>query len=188
MSLPFFFFLHSIFFLLHLRHRLTSILPTYYTTYVSKLASSCGHDLRDSMQSYVFCQVREYASGLNALRSTNLRASDRVLTVCDRHIVLSNSIVWAWHKHCLHGSARAMSVSRCVGSDDDFHFVCCYEEVQHEKKLLTLVQDFDGQLLTEVGLSLVVLRRPFSHLDFTERFDCDCKLRLHRFAQKMLAG
>lgn len=50
-------------------------------------------------------------------------------------------------------------------------------------KLLKLVRRLDGQTLPELGPSLVIFRRPFSHLYFAEHFvycgrDCNLEIRL----------
>lgn len=64
-----------------------------------------------------------------------------------------------------------MSVSHSARSEADCPFVCFYEEVKHDKDLATLLQRLNGQVLREIGQSLVILRRAFCHLYFAKRFD-----------------
>lgn len=74
-----------------------------------------------------------------------------------------------------------MPVASCLGSNVDFSFICCYEEVVYQKDLSTLLERFHGQLLPEPGPLLVVLRRPSSHLYYVDSFDnwvCDYVLEL----------
>lgn len=68
-------------------------------------------------------------------------------------------------------------MSHCVGPDVDCPFATCYKSVEYEKDLSRFVGRFDGQPLHEMCPSFVILRRPFSHFYFSERFDywvCDC--------------
>lgn len=61
-----------------------------------------------------------------------------------------------------------MSEKCFLGSEVNCPFVRCYEEVKKEKGFWTRVQLHDGQLIPDLGPSLIVLRRLFSLLYFSE--------------------
>lgn len=88
-----------------------------------------------------------------------------------------------------------MSVSCCVCSarEVDCLFVRGFKEVEYEKDLLKLEQNFERKPFPELGPSLVLMRRLFSHKHFTEMFDywtrdCDFKLPLRLHAWKIFSG
>lgn len=129
----------------------------------------------------------EHVAHLEASRFINMHASDRALTFLVRHSVLCDTDIGSWEKCGLHCGGRGMSASRCVGSEVDCPFRCCYKEVEYEKDSSKLTQRFDGQPLSENILSLIILRCPFFHLYFAERFDscahdCHFEPRLRRHA------
>lgn len=64
-----------------------------------------------------------------------------------------------------------MYVSRCMGSKVDCSLVQRYEVVEYDKDLPTLVHSFDGHPLSEPGPSVVVSRRLFIHMYFSECFN-----------------
>lgn len=98
----------------------------------------------------------EYLYYLDASRFTDMRVSNRALTLRALRNVWRDTDVGAKVKHWLHGSGRGMSVLRCVVSEFDCPFFCCYIMVEYEKDLSVLVQRLDGQPLPELGPSLVV--------------------------------
>lgn len=75
-----------------------------------------------------------------------------------------------------------MIVLLCLGFEVEYPFDRCYEEVEYEEDLSTLVRRIHAQQLPDVGPSLVVLHPQFNHLYLAERFDYwvhDYKLELH---------
>lgn len=75
-----------------------------------------------------------------------------------------------------------MSLSRCTFSKVDYLFFRYYQKLEYVKDMSSLVQRFEGQLLPELGPSLVILRCKFSHLYLAKSFDywaCDCNIELH---------
>lgn len=86
---------------------------------VSKPVSSRGPELRNSPPFPAPCYVLEYASYLDSFHFTDIRASNRVLNVRDRHSVLHDKDVVAWIKSWSHCGGRGISVSRLVGSEVD---------------------------------------------------------------------
>lgn len=64
-----------------------------------------------------------------------------------------------------------MSVLCGIGSEFDRPFGHCFKEFEYENDSSTIMYCFKGQQLPVIGLSLGVLRCPFSHLLFAERFD-----------------
>lgn len=86
-----------------------------------------------------------------------------------------------------------MSVSRCSSFVVDCPINRWYKKVDYEKDRSTLVQLFDGQLLSWLGLSFVVLHLPFSHLCSAEHFDywarnCVFELCLPLHARRIFAA
>lgn len=121
---------------------------------------------------FLSCVMRpEYASYLEESFFTSMRAIHRALAMRDRHSVMCDTDIRAEVKRWLHCAGRGLSVSRCVGSEDACPFVRCNEEVKCEKDLSTFVRRFDGQPLSEIDPSLVILHRPFRHLFFADSFD-----------------
>lgn len=88
--------------------------------------------------------VRQHTSYLDAGLFTEIVATDLARTVRDRPNVLHDADVGAWVKHWLHCSGHGMSVSHCISPETNFPFVCCYEEVEYENELWTLLRQFDG--------------------------------------------
>lgn len=64
-----------------------------------------------------------------------------------------------------------MSLSHGVGSELDGLFVRCFEEVEDEEDLSTVVRHFFVQALSKLSLSLVLLRPPFGHLYLAKHFN-----------------
>lgn len=50
-------------------------------------------------------------------------------------------------------------------------FIAVHKKVEYEKDVGTLVQRYDGLLIPEIGLSLLLLCHPSSQLYFHEHFD-----------------
>lgn len=160
---------------------------------VPKPAPSRGSEFGDPLQFPVSCYVQEFAPYTDASRFTDMRASDNEMPIRHYLNVLRDTDVGACCKSWLHCAGRGMFVSRSVGSEVNCLYVCCYEEVNHEKYLSTLVQRFEGRPLHKIGPSLVVLRRSFSHFYFAERFDYwlrdyDFDLHLRCQACEIFAG
>lgn len=137
--------------------------------------------------------MREYASYLDASRSTDMPASDPALNVCDRHNLLRDTDVKAWVEPWRHCGERGKSLTNCFGSKIDWLFFRRYEEVEYKTDLWTFVRRFDGQRLPELGPSLVVFGRPSSNLYPADHLvywvhDCDFELLLHRHARGMFDG
>lgn len=59
--------------------------------------------------------MQEYASFMDAFRLTDMPASDRVLTVLDRHRLLGNIDDGAWVKRWLHFGGHGIRFSCCSG-------------------------------------------------------------------------
>lgn len=118
----------------------------------SKTASFRRLDFRSSPPLPVLHHVQEYSSYLNASRLTDMRASDHVLTICNRHNVSRYTDSGAWVIRWLpcDGGGISASQSHCIGSEVDCLFVLCHEEVEYENKLSTLAWRFDGQQLTNM--------------------------------------
>lgn len=122
-----------------------------------------------------------------------MRVSDRALTVCHHHNVLPDTDIAKWVKCWLHCGGRERALSHCIVSEVACPLFPCYEKVKYEKNLLTVVRRFGGQLLPELGPSLVVLLRLFSHFHFAEPFDywmhdCNFEFRLRRHAGGVFDG
>lgn len=100
-----------------------------------------------------------------------MHASDLASTVHDRQTVLREPVVGACIRDWLYCGGPGMSLLRFVGSEVDCRFVRCYEEVEYERDFSTLMWQFKVQPLPKIGLSLIVLRRPSSHLYFAKCFD-----------------
>lgn len=56
-----------------------------------------------------------------------------------------------------------MSVSLCVSPDTNCPCARCYEKVEYEKELWTILPSFNVLVLPKAGTLLIVLRRPSSH-------------------------
>lgn len=89
---------------------------------VPKPASSWRPRFCDLLPFSVSHYVQEYVFYSAAFCSTDMCASDRSFTFCDRHSMLCDTDVGASDKGWLHCGEHGASVSRCVGFEDDFPF------------------------------------------------------------------
>lgn len=161
---------------------LSILSATYHIMSVFKYAPSCGPEFCKSPSFPVSRYVREYVSYLGVLRFTDMRAIDRALTVPDRHNVLRNFKVGESVKPWFHCAGPALSISRCVGFEDNCRFVRCTEDVEYEMDLSALVQHFNRQSLPKSEWLVAVLRRSCNHLNFADHFNYwsrNCNFELH---------
>lgn len=106
---------------------------------ISKPSSSWGPEFRAPPPFPASSYQREYTCHLDARRFTDMRASDRSLTVCDPPNIVCDTDVGAWVQRWLHCGGRAILVSRCISPEAECPLIRCYEEVQSVKQLLRLV-------------------------------------------------
>lgn len=118
---------------------------------LSEPASSRGPKFCDPSPSPVSHYVREYAPYLDASLCPDMRSSDCVLTICDRHNVLLDTDLGAWVNPWFPCSVCVMwRRFRSLWS-----FIRCYEGVEREEDLGTLVWRYSRQQFPELGWWLI---------------------------------
>lgn len=97
--------------------------------HLCKPYSSHGREFWDPPPFHVSHYVQEYASYLDAVGFTDMRASDRALSIRDWHSLLRGSNGIAWVKCWLHCGGHGMYVLRRVGSGVDCPIFRCLERL-----------------------------------------------------------
>lgn len=90
--------------------------------FVLKLGWSRVPELHDPPPVFVSPHMRDYASFLDSWCFTDMRGSNRALTVRDPHKVLGNTDAGAWVKPLLPCGGWGRFVSQLVGSEVDCSF------------------------------------------------------------------
>lgn len=95
---------------------------------VARPASCCAPKILRSSAISLSRYMHEYASYLDLVRYTDMRARDCLLNIRNRQNMLWDTDFQVWVKLWLPCTGHGMHVSHCVGSEVYFSFVPCDEE------------------------------------------------------------